>query len=372
MTSPRFARLAAKLMARAEAPPAQGPAADERESAIAVVSTALTRRRRRLAVRRGLRIAMAALVPLAIGGFGYSFFAGTDDVGERSEPAPAATRIVVTAHPVGDGVSLRRAGVRTALGATREIARGSVIVTDAESEAALTISSGTWLSVGRGSRFAVIEDGSVQRFSLDEGSVDARVARLRRGERFIIGTPDAAVEVHGTDFRVEVLTEGRTCSGSRTRVAVHEGVVSVDEHGRHHRLSPGDLWPADCGAMQTASPASRSAPAETAATSTSPSEAAAPLSRARPARPGLADENDAFERAVGLRRSGHHQQALLAFEQFLARFPHGPLSESAAIERMHLLADADPSRSAAAARAYLRAYPDGSAREDARRLAGEE
>jgi hypothetical protein len=52
----------------------------------------------------------------------------------------------------------------------------------------------------------------------------------------------------------------------------------------------------------------------------------------------------------------------------MARYPASPLAESAAVQRMNLLAASDPARVKVAARQYLARYPQGYARTEAEGL----
>src|SRR4029078_6266378 len=100
---------------------------------------------------------------------------------------------------------------------------------------------GTALTLEPGSRVMVSEAGATERFTLREGAVRAKVAKLHAGERFFINTADAEIEVHGTAFRVAVAGVAPTCAGaSPTRVSVTEGVVTVRSGGTEARLFPGD------------------------------------------------------------------------------------------------------------------------------------
>jgi hypothetical protein len=85
----------------------------------------------------------------------------------------------------------------------------------------------------------------------------------------------------------------------------------------------------------------------------------------------LAEQNDRFAEAIAAKRSGNASLAVVRFERFLATYPQSALAESAAVERMKLLAAADPARGAAAARQYLARYPAGFARAEAEAIVAE-
>jgi hypothetical protein len=70
-----------------------------------------------------------------------------------------------------------------------------------------------------------------------------------------------------------------------------------------------------------------------------------------------------------LKRGGDAAGALAKLDRLLGSYPSGPLSESAAVERMRLLAASDRPRAAASAREYLRRHPRGFARAEAETIA---
>ena len=82
----------------------------------------------------------------------------------------------------------------------------------------------------------LVEQSQRKRFSLEAGSLFAKVAKLTADERFVVATPDAEVEVRGTAFRVTIVPADRACEdGSPTRLEVTEGVVVVRHAGVEHR-----------------------------------------------------------------------------------------------------------------------------------------
>jgi len=52
----------------------------------------------------------------------------------------------------------------------------------------------------------------------------------------------------------------------------------------------------------------------------------------------LAEQNDLLSSAMAAARAGQHEQALRRLDDLLARFPEGPLSETARIERQRIRA----------------------------------
>lgn len=82
----------------------------------------------------------------------------------------------------------------------------------------------------------------------------------------------------------------------------------------------------------------------------------------------LAEQNELLTRAVQARRAGRSHEALELYTQLLRRYPHGPLAETALAERMKLLSALDPKAASAAAREYLKRFPQGPAAGRARKL----
>jgi hypothetical protein len=68
------------------------------------------------------------------------------------------------------------------------------------------------------------------------------------------------------------------------------------------------------------------------------------------------------------KRRGDLRGAVASFDRLLSRYPDCPMAQSAAAERMKLLATTDRARASDAARDYLRRYPAGFARDDAESL----
>jgi hypothetical protein len=228
--------------------------------------------------------------------------------------------------------------------------------------------------------FRVDSHGAVQRFSLQRGELSARVAKLTRGQRFIVATPDAEIEVRGTRFRLSVVEPAASCGGgTRTRLDVTEGIVQVRAAGLDAvDVKAGESWPPDCrresGADSLAllpPPSSLDVPRHAPA----PAAPRASAARARSSEAGPAErsseltpQNDLFAEATALRRSGNTSGALRAFQELITRFPSAPLAENALVERMRLLAGTSEGR--AEAQRYLALYPRGFATAEAHKLTG--
>jgi FecR protein len=295
-------------------------------------------------------------------------------------------------HPSGMMVGTDAAPVPVVEGMA--LPQGFRLVAPPAGEVRIGAPRGTTLTLEGGGEVAVKDATNIQRYELKEGAIRARVAKLITGERFIIGTADAEVEVHGTAFRVAVVPVDPACGGGTiTRVSVTEGVVSVRRDGTEVRVTPGHVWPEKCIESQAAAPAASapapsahvrvrahakgthvSAPAEPVVAE-APAEEPAPVEAPPPAPPltksELAAQNDLFASAVRAKRRGHGSQAVRIFERFSREYPNSPLTESAVVQRMKLLGMIDSVAAGRAANDYLSHYPNGFARAEARQLIDE-
>ena len=147
------------------------------------------------------------------------------------------------------------------------------------------------------------------------------------------------------------MTEPWCETGSRTRVAVTEGVVVVRRGGVETRVGPGVHWPVGCERASGTPPVPVSALPRAAPSSTPAST--------------LAEQNALFASAVAARRRGDTRSALSVLDQFLVTYPASPLDESARAERVRLLRSSRSTRAEGAARDYLDRYPGGFARAEA-------
>jgi TolA-binding protein len=355
MNVPRYAAAAARLLGRRV--PAARPAAGDRERGIGTIQAALsarTRRRRLLGAGGVLALAASALLGIALRG----------SVGA---PAPIVEEHVSIRVEPSQGVSLYDGRQTRPLTERTSLEQGQRLETSATGSAALSLSTGTALELGSAASFLLDSQGNVERFSLERGRLSANVAKLAAGQRFIVATPDAEIEVRGTKFSIDVLERGEECGGgARSRLAVTEGVVEVRRGGGMAALvRAGQHWPVDCdgnGATALAGqPEHEPAPARA-------QNAAATKSAAAPASP-LARANDLFAEGVALRRRGDVSGALRAYQDVMTRFPTSPLSENALVERMRLLSTVSSVKARGEAQRYLSRYPAGFAVEEARQLA---
>ncbi len=242
----------------------------------------------------------------------------------------------------------------------------------AGAEAATLGRAGDWLRTQSASMQFYASDGSSLRLSpssdlelvrgdaqrwlrLRAGTVAVHVAKLTAGERFVIMTPDAEVEVRGTRFEVDVVPPIPGCGdGTVTRVVVTEGVVEVRGAGGDVRVPAGRRWPATCDqkAAATTTPAA-SAPLARASRPHSRAIAGATQAvpatiRAEapafvpPAASTLATENDLFSSALRAEHNGDRREAVELLDVLLTRFPASPLRASAASARDRLSRSLSP------------------------------
>ena len=317
---PRYARIASRLLAPADRDGC-GPELGERKATVEALEGALRARARRR-IQRRWTFAVAAALALA---------GGLTAIKRTGSPALAIR--------LDDGTS---------------IAVGREVTAAPEREVGLSLRTGTRLRLGGGGRLAVVELGNRQRMLLQAGRLWARVAPLSSGQRFVVATADAEVEVHGTSFEVTVLPRAQSCRGVTTAIRVFEGVVTVEQPGgRRWRLLPGERWPSDCSSPaldaaasvgSMAPPRAIAAPPPRTRPDSAPRRGTIPVAprRAASSLPGadaastLAEQNDLFAAAMKARRRGDLAEARRRLDHLLARYPFGALAESARTERARL------------------------------------
>jgi hypothetical protein len=374
MNAPRYARLAGRLFVqgRLSIPPSP-PALEARTRAIAAIQRAIIARgdRRRLTGWTVGFVAVAAVAAAVAFVVKKDFF--------RYGPAPSAavatTDVQVVAHPTGAGARVVSSGTQVPLADGWALRSGSRVLTSANGGVSLSFSTGTSAVLGAWGDMTLIGDGNAQVVRLDSGSVDLHVAKLAAGQRFLVDTPDAEVEVRGTRFRVSVVPADPGCGhGTWTRVAVTEGIVEVRHSGAFARLVAGDQWPSDCGRTANLGAGGAAArlphdvapPVPPSGRSQRPQETAAAIAEST-----LRAQNNLFAQAVAVKRAGDNEGAIAILDRFLTKYPASPLTESVVVERMRLLRTADPSRAAAAATQYLARYPNGFAHAEAATMVAE-
>lgn len=381
--------------------------------AVPRVRLALERRARMALVRRRLARGGALAAAVALASTSALIIGRRGSVGPELRREDTSALVVTETKQLGSAASgtVRTAdGERSAPALGMALATGSRVMAPGASELSMGTPDGTSLTLEAGGALTIVQQDSTRRFSLATGAVRARVAKLAPGQRFLITTADAEVEVHGTEFRVATADADPTCGGgSHTRVSVVEGVVSVRTAAGEIRVPAGGRWPTDCAPSAATGGGTAQAPAPS---TVSPGASAARLSGAAPARPrrkvpprsvatdsanatttsptssgalttttarpqapiaasgqeALAVQNDLLLGAMRAKRQGRPREAVQQLAELITRYPAGPLLEAAMAERMRTLGTLDRVGAAAAAEGYLMRFPRGFARDEARRL----
>jgi hypothetical protein len=354
MTVPEFADKAGRAFRTYLETLAPEPvAAGDRDLAIVALQQAIGRKAQLRRRNRYLLIAASA-ASIAAGASGL-FWA-------RSFIATGASLANVR-ELQGTGHVAMASGTRDlALGAV--LPEGATLSVSADSEARFAYGSGTTVVVRDGADLTLVTQGNHKVFGLSKGSFAAQVAKLKAGERFLVRTADAEVEVRGTAFKVRIVAPDSACGeGTPTRLDVSEGVVVIRHHGQEARIAAGESWP-ECKVAEVTEPAMPALAARTGS-----SAASRPALPAQPAGqlPGsgkasastLGSQNDLFAEAMQRKRTGDVQGAVAALDRLMASYPAGIHAESAAAEKLKLL------RTRTAAEEYLRKYPHGFAQKDA-------
>ena len=274
----------------------------------------------------------------------------------------------------------------------RDIVPGGSFQADLHKSTQVQFDSGTRMVLDANTAVTYNEGTAVHRFSITQGSVRLQVAKLSKGQRFLLNAPAVEVEVRGTVFNVRVVEPSPGC-GQRSQVSVEEVVVEVRSATEHQTLQPGERWTSDCTTPQAYS-SSRSAvtgdigsgvhapitarrpttsDSRSAASSRHSIETEAPdvvMAKLETPEPesALALQNDLYARASAERNSGHAAEALALYKQLIVQFPGSALVESAYVQRMRLLARTHDSRATAEAQRYLNRFPEGFARTEAQVL----
>jgi hypothetical protein len=354
-----------RILEAEEEAPIPPPREGDRRAAIGAIESAIRlRAARRSRARFVWAFGAAAAIMLAVG-LAALFARRGSETARAPLPAPAMS-------VSGAGVVLEGAPAPSTSAVA--IAKGQRLVVKRGGHATLAFATGTELSVDERGDMAVVEEGRSQIFALSSGSMRARVAKLGPGERFVVRTPDAEVEVRGTVFTVSIVPSDTECGdGTITRVAVEEGVVVVRRGGQEVRVAKGERWPGGC----ESSPAPSMELDSDGSTTSSPAPRAANEPKRKPApsasafvgsSSSLAEQNALFAEGLAYKNGGQSAQAVAIFERFIAKYPTSGLAENAAVERMRLLASMDRSRGAAAASQYLRRYPNGFGRAEAKAI----
>jgi FecR protein len=207
---------------------------------------------------------------------------------------------------------------------------------------------------------------------LERGVVSLRVPKLAAGQSLSVATGDTLVEVHGTEFSVELV--GGAGRAPSTRVTVVEGVVSVTRAAERVTLTAGQSWSSDAAKGHGHAVATDTSVAvPSASTEAAPSSAPSPVQGVAPgsARPSdLAEQNSLFLSAREARNNGNITLAVQRLEALMQRYPRSELAHNARVEHFRILESAGRLGEArASARRYVGQYPKGFARAEAEKLA---
>lgn len=326
--------------------------------------------RRRRVGRVAAILALAAAVVLAIG--------LSRALAPRARTASASVEASSPGVLVAHGAESRAVDSKENQG----LSLGDVVRTAADAHARLRLVSGAEADVEPSTRVTLARSApGEEQLELGIGEISVRVPRLGPSASFRVSTPDAVVVVHGTAFvvRVEKATGG---DGTVTTVSVREGRVSVERNGSQVFLSPGQSW-SSAGAPEAA--AAPEPKAEKASSEAAPEPASAPAARplAAPVAPktaalaattadpsDLAEQNRLFSAAAAARHRGDDRGAVGYLNQLISRYPSGPLTPEARVERFRALKRLGQDEEAAReARRYLLEHQGGAARDEARGVA---
>ncbi|HVZ75374.1 MAG TPA: FecR family protein [Polyangia bacterium] len=305
-----------------DALPAGGPPARDRSSRRARVVPQLRAHAARVHVRtRRLRfVRRTALTLAAVSSAAAAIILVAP--GARVAPSRTATVAVLDGTLwLEDGVARRtlRTGEASGLGAgALEAPADEATRVQLANTATLTLAPASRVGTVVAANTEVAGAPAIEAVNLLRGRAHLKVTKLHAGQRFHVLTPDADVQVRGTEFDVEL----HPGSVPATCVRVQEGLVAVFASGETHMVAPGQTW--GCEAPVAAAPA----PVEAAHVR---KIAVAPRVIERPVdRPSdLRAQNALFQQALEAQRAGRGAAAARLYQQLLARAPRGPLSEQA-------------------------------------------
>ncbi len=221
--------------------------------------------------------------------------------------------------------------------------------------------------------------GATTRLALRAGTAGFHVEHLEGAARFLVSLPDGEIEVRGTRFVVAV-------DGGHTRsVEVTEGTVALTLPGYAGLLRAGERWPAVAPAQASPTPSAPSAPPSSAAIdppaatdrhvaspAPAPSPPSAPSVSTAATAPATSAAGTRFGEAMSAYSAADYGRADALFEAFVRDYPRDGRAEDATFLRADARARrGDAAGAASIAKQYLRAFPHGLRRTEARRLAGD-
>jgi hypothetical protein len=341
----RYALLAARLLrsARARIRPQRSSSPDHTIAMLAgVITVAAARgRRRRVARIAGVATGMLGLALVLV--LGLKRTTSLSPTADREAPPPPKQRFVAAGSAFASVTAAN--GEAQPLMVGQEWHAGERLLSEAL-PIAMTGADGTTIEVDPRSELQLVRVDEERWFRLARGAVSAHVTKLKMGERFVVVTPDAEVEVRGTRFQVTVVPPDEACGqGVVTRVAVSEGVVVVRSLGHEVRVEAGRHWPLGC-AERTLAPVQPAPERATVAAKRAPAHASSVRRESAESVPPstLATENDLFSSALKAGSAGDRREAVELLDVLLARFPQSPLKQSAQSARAKFSEPAHPSR----------------------------
>ena len=148
--------------------------------------------------------AAAAAVLLSVGWRSLRSTEPANAGGVARDDAPAETRLAVADVDASGAAIETPQGARPAARGDR-IAVGTSVRVPGAGHLLLALDTGTRVRVGASSRVRLAALSAIQRFEVESGTLEADVAKVPLGGRFIVATGDAEVEVKGTRFEVAVV-----------------------------------------------------------------------------------------------------------------------------------------------------------------------
>jgi hypothetical protein len=306
-------------------PPAPGP--DRRQRVVQRLRAHAAREHVR--VRRVRFVRRASLIVTALGGAAVALVLATGSL--LHPPARAAATVAVL-----DGTLWLDAhtGRRTlSAGQASGVDGSDALESPGERDTRVQLADTATLTLGPASRVGTVLAAAnapeaaptFEAVKLIRGLAHLQVRKLHAGQRFHVLTPDADVQVRGTEFDVE-LVDRATGRAVPTCVRVQEGLVAVVARGETHLVAPGQTW--GCAEVATA-------PTRPAAPPPEPTPEAAPAHHApshmssRPTPSDLRAQNAIFQQALEAERAGRYADAARLYQRLLAHAPRGPLSAQA-------------------------------------------
>jgi ferric-dicitrate binding protein FerR (iron transport regulator) len=232
----------------------------------------------------------------------------------------------------------------------------------------------TTIHASKGARFEHTTDAGLETLKLTSGDLDVHVHALANGDRFLVRTTDAEIEVNGRSFQVAA-EDGRIRS-----VSVNEGSVEVRYAGFTAIIPSGGSWRANDDAKPSlpAEPvaevakADRDSDSKRARSGSSHAskpeivkEAVAPVASApkpeeAPALPQRSAASLAFSAAMSALAVGDNAGAAGRFRAFSSIYPTDPRADEADYLRAIALQRGGNTKDAAVAgKQYLEARPNG-------------